>query len=168
MNESVEDVVRSQAHWRRQKAAEFPNDPGNLQSAEALDSLADYVAAEADSTVGLLQELMVDGLLGGQKTSRELSRYGYGFNVVGEFQHEELLEELHGLVMEDAYDAVREGAQDDPTEGGLNPIEVEAAKLGVELGPRWFTTYRVRKTESEVDEIVETAIAAHQEGHRGK
>jgi hypothetical protein len=155
---ALSEYFRSQADWRRGKAEEYPDDTGNLRSAEALDALAAFVEptdhgiAEAGSLVDALEpHLSEEGILGGQLTVREVSRYGYAYPVVGATQHEEFLEQLVTVCLADAYEFASEH-EADPT-GTLHPFELEAARADAELPPQYWAI-RGKLPESELEESV--------------
>ncbi len=154
---SLSDYFRSQAEWRRQKAEEYPEDERNAQSADALDSLADYVAPdehgqyEAGSVLTVLEPHLFEGVsLGGEETGRVVSRYGFGY-VVTTQHHAKLLEELATLCMIDAYEFSCEHG-DDPTETLLD-FELAAATDGVHLPSAYFERRR-GSTEDELAHAV--------------
>lgn len=154
--QTLSTYFRSQADWRRGKAEEYPDDPRNLQSAEALDSLAAYVEHEdAALLAAALEPHLDDDGLGGDQTAREVARYGFGFGTSTR-QHFEFLEELCALCAEDAYTAVFDGgdgaAETDAAET-LHPFELEAAAADVDLPRRYFELRR-RTPTHELEEIV--------------
>jgi hypothetical protein len=149
----LSEYFRSQAGWRRVKAEEYPEDERNPQSAAALDSLAEYVEdeAEAGSVLTRLEPHLFEGpTLGGEKTNREVARYGFGYEV-RRAHHEEFLEELTVTCIQDAYEFVREHA-DDPTET-LFEFEIDAAREGVYL-PEYYWRRRSHSVEYELEEAV--------------
>jgi hypothetical protein len=106
--------------------------------------------------------LFEDGpTLGGERASRELSRYGFGYKVTTG-THDELLTDLWIACMEDAYDYARErvdqGQALDWT-GELSPIEVDAADHQVSL-PYNYWQRRDRTFELELGAELEPLIAA--------
>lgn len=159
MSTAIADYFRSQAAWRRRIAEEYPNDPRNLQSAAALDALADYVEPdeagqyEAGSVLDQLAPFVFgDGpTLGGEQVARVTSRYGYGYTV-GPSTHEAFLDELVALCVSDAYEFARDTGED-PT-GELFAFELDAARDRVTLPERYFER-RSRSTETELEEAVE-------------
>jgi hypothetical protein len=157
---SLSDYFRYEADWRRTKAEEYPDDKRNAQSAQALDSLADYIDSSGGGSAGFLSRHQFQFSLGGDKTSHAVVRYGFGYSV-GDAQHEEFLKELADLCVEDAYEEVREGTGDDRTET-LYPFEVEAAKGDVFL-PRYYFQHRGGCSEIELEEAVESYRKAHAE-----
>ena len=148
----LSDYFRAQADWRRGKAEQYPTDAGNLQSAEALDSLAEFVeptghgTSEAGSAADALAPFLNNDGLGGQKTAREIVRYGYGFPV-SVSTHERFLLNLLSTCLVDTYDYAREH-EEDPT-GALYNFELEAALAEVPLPPSYW---QVRPGDSE-DEL---------------
>jgi hypothetical protein len=139
----LSDYVREQLRWRESKATQFPDDRGNLQSVAALRSLAEYVEAIEDEGKDgeRSQEVArfdphVDqetGKLAGERATRELSRYGYGYSVTAG-SHAELLDDLWVACMEDAYQAAGEYSAD-YTEA-LTDGEAAAAVFGIVLPSR--------------------------------
>ena len=153
---SLSDYFRSQADWRRQKAEQYPEDERNAQSAEALESLADYVEGDEPSSqliAGLGEHLLEGVTLGGEETQREVARYGFGHRVTA-LHHAEFLDELTTLCLVDAYEFAREHG-DDPT-GTLFGFEVDAAREDVML-PRRYFELRTRTHEHQL----ETAVASY-------
>lgn len=149
------DYFRAQADWRRQKAGEYPDDARNARSAEALDSLAEYVeSGEADRLVeGLTPHLFVGMSLGGEETHRAVVRYGFDYPVNADAnptQHVEFLEGLQVLCMIDAYQYAADG--NDPT-GELYGFEVDAARDGVHL-PHTYFERRSGSMEHELEGVV--------------
>lgn len=163
----LRDYFRAQADWRRGKAEQYPTDPGNLQSAEALDSLTEFVestdhgTSEAGSLVDDLAPHLRDGSLGGKQVAREVARYGYGYPATATMQHEEFLSELVALCAADAYDLAREH-EDDPT-GTLYSFELEAAKADAPLPPQYWKR-RARSTEDELEAVVSELTSTSEEG----
>lgn len=158
MSTSIADYFRSQAAWRLRIAEQYPDDPRNVQSADALDSLADFVAPDeagqckAGSVLDRLAPFVWEGpTLGGEQVARATSRYGYGY-AVGLSSHEEFLEELAALCVSDAYEFARDSG-DDPT-GELLPFELDAARDHVFLPERYFER-RAGSTETELGEAIE-------------
>jgi len=158
---------RAQAEWRRGKAEEYPDDERNAQSAEALESLAEYVESEVGRITAvhelvLLEPHLFEGLtLGGEETQRTVSRYGYGYRAVAPFEHDHILGELVVTCLTDAYDFAADHGED-PTET-LLPVEIEAAQAGVHLPRRYFER-RSHSTEPELEEAVASFRAAQSEG----
>ena len=162
----LHDYFRAQADWRRGKAEQYPTDAGNLQSAEALDSLAEFVeptdhgTSEAGSLADALAPHLRDGSLGGKQVAREVVRYGYGYPATATMQHEEFLGELVALCAADAYDFAREH-EDDPT-GTLYGFEVEAAIADAPLPPQYWKR-RARSTEGELEAVVSELTSTSEE-----
>jgi len=151
----LSDYFRSQAEWREAKADEYPDDERNAQSASALRSLAEFVQRDEDGwhyVDALEPHLFEQFSLGGEQTAREVSRYGFGYRVTNS-QHEEFLEELAALCVSDAYETVRDKADDDDWTGSLLPFELDAARAGVALPLRYFQR-RGGSTEAELEEAV--------------
>jgi hypothetical protein len=155
---SLSNYFRSQADWRRQKAEEYPEDERNVQSADALESLADYVERDerGDCKAGRIIDALEPHLFeefsfGGEETGREASRYGFGYKTTSPLQHEEFLEELATLCMVDAYQFASEHGVD-PSETLLG-FEIDAARAGVAL-PHYYFRRRPRSTEWELEQAV--------------
>lgn len=148
---SLSDYFRTQAEWRGGRAAAYPEDERNAQSAAALDSLAEYV--ESDEGVfasSLAPHLFESFMLGGEETQRVVSRYGFGYQV-STLHHIEFLGELAVTCLEDAYEYARQH-DCDPT-GTLHGFEVQAACDDVFL-PRSYFERRSGSTEAELEEAV--------------
>jgi hypothetical protein len=182
MSTKLADYFRSQAEWRDRKAEEYPEDKRNVQSAAALRSLADYVepidGREAEGPSGkrilsrvydveqhLTEQHLTEGTLtlGGERTKREVARYGFGQPVTDE-SHKKFLEDLLPLCLKDAYEFA-EDHHDDPT-GQLHPFEVEAAVDGVRLTAGYWRR-RDRSTVAERERWVHevrTAAANESKG----
>jgi len=154
MSNAVAEYLRGQADWRRDVAERYPDDLRNLQSARALDSLAEYAEDEDEEVqhlVDALDPFVMEGGLGGQETARAVSRYGYGYPV-STAQHEEMLEEMAVLCLVDSYESAMEHEGDDPT-GVLLPAETEAARDRVYLPRRYFER-RDGSQEHELEEVI--------------
>lgn len=150
----LSDYLRSKAEWRRRQEKEFPNDKRNERSAAALDALADYVDSPAASQEALarLEPHQFDAeTLGGDRTWRAVSRYGYG-TIITTDHHAAFLDELAVVAQYDAYEHATEHG-DDRT-GTLLPFEFEAAKDGVTL-PRRYFEIRLEATEEELEQAVD-------------
>jgi hypothetical protein len=144
---ALTDYLRSQAAWRDGEAEQHPDDERHAQSAAALRSLAEFVeSGDAEEVVSALEPHLSGSLLGGQRTSRAVTRYGYGHQV-SLSQHEKLLGELAQLCLQDAYERTGERGEDDT--GTLRSFEVEAARDGIRLGPGYFRL-RSRALEREL------------------
>jgi hypothetical protein len=147
----LSDYLRSKAAWRRSQEKEFPNDARNEKSAAALESLADYVDSDesSDAAIERLAPHQHDPeTLGGERTWRLVSRYGY-LNIIIEDHHRAFLDELGAVTQLDAYNhAVEHG--EDPT-GTLTESELQAAKDGVTL-PRRYFELRLELSEEEREE----------------
>ena len=148
---------RNQANWRRSKAAAYPDDSRNAQSAQALESLADYIDSVEGTghspSVDALADQLSDGVsLGGQETQRAVTGYGFGYDATSSMQHEEFVDGLLVKCAEDSYELVREigGSQ---TSDILFPFEVDAARRGVRLPPRYFEL-RAGSTEEELKRAI--------------
>lgn len=163
------DYFRAQAEWRRQKAEEYPDDARNARSAEALDSLAEYMeSGEADRLVECLTpHLSSEGFsLGGEETHREVARYGFNYPVNADAnptQHIEFLEGLGVSCMIDAYELAGAGNGEDPT-GELYGFEADAARDGVVLPHDYFA-----RRSGSMEHELEGAVADYrQEQDQGR
>jgi hypothetical protein len=165
------EYFREQAAWRRRKADDYPDDERNLQSAAALESLADYVerpdaaSGPAGPALAALEPHIPDpgAPLGGEEVGRVVSRYGFGWAVTRESQHEQMLEELVVLCLADAYEFAgdagwSEEATEDPT-GTLLPCEIAAAHERLTLPASYFRRRR-GMTEAECEAWIEEIRAA--------
>jgi len=121
---SLSDYICSQAEWRRQKAAEYPDDQRNRQSAEALESLAEYIGHDdaRDLVIPLEPHLFEGQTLGGEETRRRVARYGFGYSATTVLQHRDFLAELAMTCRLDAMEFAREHGGD-PT-GTLDADEM--------------------------------------------
>jgi len=149
----LSDYLRSKAEWRRRQEKQFPNDMRNEKSADALDSLADWTEGPEVSQTALerLAPHQHDAdTLGGERTWRAVSRYGYQ-NIVVTDHHPAFLDELAALCQLDAYNHAAEQG-DDPT-GTLEDFEMEAAAEGLTL-PRRYFELRLDLSEDEMREAV--------------
>jgi hypothetical protein len=157
MHKALSVYFRSQANWRWYKAERYLTDKRNEQSARALEALARYVE-EADEPevaqlVSALEPHLFEGvMLGGERTAREVSRYGYGYEVAAS-QHLSLLRDLVHLCAWDAYEHLREGADGVPV--GLTDFEVEGAREGLRV-PKRYWLFRGVWSASEQAEAVES------------
>lgn len=161
----LSNYFRAQAEWRDEKAAQYPSDERNPQSAAALRYLADSIDADVKGEVGEVETLephLVNGKLGGKETLREVKSYGYGYPV-NEDSNRELLKGLVALCFEDAYTAVGETGED---ANGLFGFEVDAAREGVVLGPHYWRL-RGGSGERELEGWVNEARAAQLEPGEG-
>ena len=82
MRKKLADYLAEQAEWRWRKAEEYPEDPRNARSAEALGKLAAYVrslSAEDPIFIGLesVQATEADVYLPGDEGRALISRYGF-------------------------------------------------------------------------------------------
>jgi hypothetical protein len=144
---TLTEYLRAQAAWRAREAEQHPSDGRHLQSAAALRSLADFVeSGDAEEVVSALEPHLTGAELGGQRTSRAVTRYGYGYEVSLP-EHEKLLGELVQLCLQDAYERTGERGEDDT--GTLRSFEVQAARDGIPLGPGYFRL-RSRALEREL------------------
>lgn len=144
--EHLTEYVRAQADWRRKKADEFPDDERNLRSAEALESLADFIehGSEEDfheselkhPTLPIMDEYL--RYCHGEPdefVKHLLSRHGYERPLPSDwrqaYQHSGVLNDcvVHALV--DAHNAMRESGDEDTDL--FTSEEVAAAREDVEL-----------------------------------
>lgn len=150
----LSDYLRSKSEWRRRQKKDYPMDNRNERSADALASLADYVEGPEVSQTAvdrLKPHLFEDDTLGGDRTLRAVSRYGYG-TIITTDHHVAFLDELGVLSELDAYNhAVERG--EDPTHT-LVAFELEAAKEGVVLPLRYFEL-RLHSTQEELKKAVD-------------
>lgn len=150
----LSDYLRSQAEWRRQEEKEYPMDLRNEKSAAALESLAEFVDepdASSSALDRLRPHLFDDKTLGGERTWRAVSRYGYG-TAATQGHHVAFLDELGVLCELDAYEYVREHGED--RSRTLVVFELDAAKAGVALPLQYFER-RPRSTQAELRQAVE-------------
>ena len=152
----LSDYLRSKAEWRRRQEKEFPNDERNERSAAALDSLADYVEGP-DVSKAAVERLgphqFDEETLGGERTARAVSKYGWGTHITTS-HHAAFLDELAVLCDFDAYEHAAEHGED--PSGTLTTFELEAAKDSVVLPRRYF---EIRQHADE-DEL-KKAVAGH-------
>ncbi len=150
----LSDYLRSKAAWRRSQEKDYPNDERNERSAMAIDSLADYADGPdvSQAAVDRLGLHLFDGeTLGRERTTKAVSRYGWGTHITTD-HHAAFLEELAVLCEFDAYEhAMKHG--EDPS-GTLAAFELDAAKDGVVL-PRRYFEIRQDATEAELKKAVE-------------
>ena len=150
----LSDYLRSKAEWRRRQEKQFPNDMRNEKCAAALESLADYVEGPEVTGVRierLTPHLFDDDTLGGDRTWRAVSRYGYA-NIVVEDHHPAFLDELAALCHLDAYTQAREHGGEDRS-GTLFDFELEAAREDVDL-PRRYFEFRLHSSQEELKEAM--------------
>lgn len=79
---TLTDYVRSQAQWRADKAAQYPDDERNLRSAESLRVLSEAVEAmrpNGDGLIRSIEELIREQRWGtpGKGVEAAVSRYGF-------------------------------------------------------------------------------------------
>jgi hypothetical protein len=156
MSNILSEYVRELALWREEKAEEYPDDERNTQSAEALNSLAQYVESEEvelmDPNVRFLNNLDAGGHIGiGESLHRLMSRYGFGYAARSVVQHEAFLDELAVAALKDLFEDAGEQHQD--WSGVLTDAEVEAVERGVRL-PQQHWERRRQMTEAEIEEAV--------------
>jgi hypothetical protein len=84
IREVLAQHCEASAHWRTEKAAEYPEDQRNLAAAEALGMLATYIRRlpPNDERMLILESLRPAHLedtmmLGGEETQRLVERYGF-------------------------------------------------------------------------------------------
>lgn len=165
----LSQYIRRAAQWRDEKAEVFPDDPGNVESAEALRALADFYETIEDDPggehfdlVGELEEHIPDGpskKIGGVRAERALTRYGYGYRVVSEASQIAFLTDLLVACMEDAYDHARH-YDEDPT-GTLSRVERGAAKFDLALPPDYWRRRRETREdelEAEIDALIQASM----------
>lgn len=156
----LSDYVRHQAEWREAKSEQYSDDSRNAQSAQALNSLAEFLEHEDASLsrsvnfINALDDYGTGTLILGEEARRTIDRYGFEFKVTNIAQHEAFLDELAAVVMEDLYAEAREQRED--LSGELFDFEVAAAIKGVYL-PRRYWDMRSHMSEPEIEE----AIAAY-------
>src|SRR5262249_44538719 len=119
---AITEYLRAQAALRDTEAERHAYDDRHAQSAVALRSLADYVeSGDAEEVVSALEPHLSGSGLGGRRTARAVTRYGYGHQVTLS-EHEKLLGELAQLCLQDAYERTCEVGEDDT--GTLLSFEV--------------------------------------------
>lgn len=150
----LSDYLRSKAEWRRRQEKEYPMDNRNEKSAAAIESLAEYVESpEVSSTAidRLRPHQLDEHTLGGDRTWRAVSRYGYG-NIITTDHHAAFLGELAVLCELDAYTYALEHGED--STHTLVASELEAARDSVAL-PRRYFEIRLHSTEEELKDALE-------------
>jgi hypothetical protein len=162
---SLSDYFRAQAAWRRQKATEYPDDPRNAASADALGALADYCDAAADSTVEALAPHLSEGCsLGGEETQRQVIRYGFwSGQPLTDAHHETFLDELLVTCLQDAYAFAGEHGQD--WTGTLHDFEVEAATNGTYVPSDYFARRERLDERERALEIRKLKLPTHHDLH---
>jgi hypothetical protein len=105
---ALSEYLREQAAAHRATAAETPDDPRYLQSAESLEALADYADAGAEQGLFqmryLLEHHVVDGRFAwpeGQ-CGRSIMHFGFDQPVGGEWDLEQFLMDLCDMAKSDA------------------------------------------------------------------
>lgn len=85
--EMLAEEFKGQAHWRRQKAEEYPNDARNMKAAELLEKLAETVTDCPDELIfdylhfGEDEEFDEDKLFKFQEVKSERFRFiGFGWH----------------------------------------------------------------------------------------
>lgn len=150
----LSDYLRSKAEWRRRQEKGYPNDDRNERSAMALESLADYAEGPDVPQAAidrLAPHLFDEETLGGERTAKAVSRYGWGTHITTD-HHAAFLAELAVLCEFDAYEHATEHGED-PSHA-LAAFELEAAKDSVVL-PRRYFEIRQHATEDELKKAVE-------------
>ena len=156
MSSILSNYVREQAGWREEKAEDHPDDQRNVQSAKALNSLADYLEhedASVNQNVNFLCELDAGtgSFTPGEQGRYLVGRYGFGYAATSVAQHEALLDELSIAAMKDIYEEAADSGTDWSEQ--LFPCELEAAKRRVHLPDRYWDMRR-HITEREIDEAI--------------
>lgn len=101
---TLADYVRSQAQWRADKAAQYPDDERNMRSAQSLRALADAMesmGADGEELIGSIEALIREQRWGtpGKGVEAAVSRYGFDGEPA---EPEAFLAELLGAAREDA------------------------------------------------------------------
>ncbi len=101
---TLADYVRSQAQWRADKAAQYPDDQRNARSAQSLLALADAVEAmrpNGEDLIHSIEELIREQRWGtpGKGVEAAVSRYGFDGEPP---EADAFLEELLEVAREDA------------------------------------------------------------------
>ncbi len=114
----VVDRIREAAEWRDGKAAEYPDDARNAQSAAALRGLADHVERIPDDprVIWLAAQIQDSGAGFGGDATRTLSRFG--FDVPASLDGAACERFLGELCVQAAHDALQLVA-----DGTLSPSE---------------------------------------------
>ena len=133
---AISEYLREQAAAHRATAAENPDDPRYLQSAEALEALASYAEAGADQGIFqmryLLEHHVVDGRFAwadGQ-SGRSIMHFGFDKPVRDEFELEQFLMDLCDLAKTDA--ARHIGANESEIDRADAPALAERYGIGVD------------------------------------
>ncbi len=104
----LSEYLREQATTHRAAYAERPDDPRHVQSAEALEALADYAEAGAEREIFQMRYLLEHHVAGGRfawpegQSGRSIARFGFDVPVTGEWDLEQFLMDLCDLVRSDA------------------------------------------------------------------
>ena len=115
LNELIGYQVQSTAYWRRNKAAQFPDDPRNLEAAEELERLAEQIEKLEDSEIHKRLRDVCDRFTAvdngdgwyhiSEEVSAELRSIGFrsGYETGEQFLKWfcEVLEEAHRSLIED-------------------------------------------------------------------
>lgn len=101
---TLADYVRSQAQWRADKAAQYPDDQRNERSAQSLSALAQAVEAippGGEQTIRAIEDLIREQRWGtpGKAVEGAVSRYGFDGEPP---EPAAFLEELLGAAREDS------------------------------------------------------------------
>jgi hypothetical protein len=76
----IGEYMRERSNWRASKAEEYPEDPRNLQAADGLEKLADYVESLplTDERIVSLAGCIMDGIfMPGPEASQAISRFRF-------------------------------------------------------------------------------------------
>ena len=133
---AISEYLREQAAAHRATAAENPDDPRYLQSAESLEALADYADAGAEQGIFqmryLLEHHVVDGRFAwpeGQ-SGRSIMHFGFDKPVRGEWDLEQFLMDLCDMAKSDA--ARHIGSNEGEIDRDDAPALAERYGLGVD------------------------------------
>ena len=105
---ALSDYLREQAAAHRAAAAERPDDPRYLSSAEALEALADYAEASAERGLFQMRYLLSHHVVDGRfawpdgQSGRSIAHFGFDAPVSGEWELEQFLMDLCDLCKSDA------------------------------------------------------------------
>jgi hypothetical protein len=144
------NAFTNSAAWRDEKAQEYPDDPRNAHSVEALLSAATYVQ-KIDESMGIRlmcsferaasesgnevadAELVGLGLLPGSESQRIVGRYFFfpGDELPDATAHEELLRELYEACLHDAREW--DVDEDSPLGQLVEPAEPEPTEQALKL-----------------------------------
>ena len=134
IKDTIAEGIRWQANWRAEKAAEYPDDERNAQSAVALHGAAQYVRtvdpskshglirvtriveAAHQSGIDLLEPAFASAPFPGLESQRVASKFGFD-NVPGRadaMDHEEFLSDLGNGILRDLHERLFELDRDSP------------------------------------------------------